>query len=59
MRLQPLRSHIHGWGLFTKVDIAADEMIIEYCGELIRSTVSDRREKSYEDRGIGSCYMFR
>ncbi|GMH61531.1 hypothetical protein TrRE_jg13051, partial [Triparma retinervis] len=39
-------SHIHGWGLFTKVDIGANEMIVE-------------READYEGRGIGSCYMFR
>jgi len=58
-RLQPLRSHIHGWGLFTKIAIRAGEMIIEYCGELIRTTVSDRREQNYESSGIGSCYMFR
>ena len=58
-RLCPLRSHIHGWGLFTKVEICANDMIIEYCGELIRSCVSDRREADYESRGIGSCYMFR
>lgn len=58
-RLQPLRSHIHGWGLFSKIAIRAGEMIIEYCGELIRTTVSDRREQNYENSGIGSCYMFR
>ena len=58
-RLQPLRSHIHGWGLFTKIDIEKDEMVIEYAGELIRNSVTDRREADYERRGIGSCYMFR
>jgi [histone H3]-lysine4 N-trimethyltransferase SETD1 len=34
-------------------------MIVEYCGELIRNCVTDRREADYEGRGIGSCYMFR
>jgi [histone H3]-lysine4 N-trimethyltransferase MLL1 len=33
-------------------------MIIEYVGEVIRQSLSDKREKIYEARGIG-CYMFR
>ena len=57
--LQPLRSHIHGWGLFTKADLQKHTMVIEYMGELIRNVVSDKREKDYENRKIGSCYMFR
>lgn len=32
--------------------------MIEYAGELIRATLTDKREKRYESRGIG-CYMFR
>lgn len=34
------------------------EMVIEYAGELIRSTLTDKREKYYDSRGIG-CYMFK
>lgn len=34
------------------------EMVIEYAGELIRATLTDKREKYYESKGIG-CYMFR
>lgn len=34
------------------------EMVIEYAGELIRATLTDKREKHYESKGIG-CYMFR
>jgi histone-lysine N-methyltransferase SETD1 len=53
------RSHIHGWGLFTKVDFPEDGMIVEYMGETIRQCVADKREKEYEVTGMGSCYMFR
>mmetsp|Transcript_23617 Transcript_23617/g.55570 ORF Transcript_23617/g.55570 Transcript_23617/m.55570 type:complete len:1975 (-) Transcript_23617:135-6059(-) len=58
-RLCPKRSHIHGWGLFTKVDLPKDTMIVEYMGEIIRKSVADAREKAYEISGEGSCYMFR
>jgi hypothetical protein len=33
-RLVAKRSHIHGWGLFTKKDVRKNQMIIEYMGEL-------------------------
>lgn len=33
-------------------------MVIEYAGELIRSTLTDKREKYYDSKGIG-CYMFK
>lgn len=33
-------------------------MVIEYAGELIRSTLTDKRERNYNSRGIG-CYMFK
>ncbi|KAG7346823.1 glutamine amidotransferases class-II [Nitzschia inconspicua] len=58
-RLVPKRSHIHGWGLFTKIDLPKDAMIVEYMGETIRQSVADQREKAYEVSGEGSCYMFR
>jgi histone-lysine N-methyltransferase SETD1 len=53
------RSSIHGWGLFTLEDIQPNEMIIEYVGEVIRSTIADTRELAYTRRGIGSSYLFR
>ncbi|XP_049844919.1 uncharacterized protein LOC126297780 isoform X2 [Schistocerca gregaria] len=52
------QSHIHGRGLFCLRDIESGEMVIEYAGEVIRSTLTDKREKLYESKGIG-CYMFR
>ena len=37
------RSKIHGWGLFAMEDISAGEMVIEYVGEVIRSSVANER----------------
>ncbi|XP_073458569.1 histone-lysine N-methyltransferase 2A [Aquarana catesbeiana] len=52
------RSPIHGRGLFCKRTIDAGEMVIEYSGNVVRSTLTDKREKYYDGKGIG-CYMFR
>ena len=52
------RSRIHGRGLFCKRAIEEGEMIVEYAGQLIRTFLTDMREKKYESKGIG-CYMFR
>jgi SET domain/PHD-zinc-finger like domain/F/Y rich C-terminus/PHD-like zinc-binding domain/PHD-finger/F/Y-rich N-terminus len=52
-----LRSRIEGWGVFATEDIMAQEMVIEYAGEVIRPVLSDKREKYYDSKGIG-CYMF-
>lgn len=53
------RSSIHNWGLYAVEPIAAGEMIIEYVGEIIRSELSDVREREYLRSGIGSSYLFR
>ncbi|MGH0182731.1 UNVERIFIED_CONTAM: hypothetical protein FKN15_010334 [Acipenser sinensis] len=45
-------------GLFCKRNIDAGEMVIEYSGIVIRSVLTDKREKYYDSKGIG-CYMFR
>ncbi|RZF40075.1 hypothetical protein LSTR_LSTR002478 [Laodelphax striatellus] len=52
------RSDIHGRGLFCLRDIDSGEMVIEYAGEVIRSALTDKRERFYTSKGIG-CYMFR
>ena len=52
------RSSIHGRGLFAMRDIDNGEMVIEYCGQVVRSVLTDSREKMYESKGIG-CYMFK
>ncbi|XP_076750438.1 histone lysine N-methyltransferase trithorax isoform X1 [Xylocopa sonorina] len=51
-------SHIHGRGLFCLRDIEAGEMVIEYAGEVIRASLTDKREKYYDSKNIG-CYMFK
>ena len=53
------KSKIHEWGLFAMEDIAAGEMVTEYIGEVIRSSVANEREKRYEAAGIGSSYFFK
>ena len=50
---------VHAWGLFTQEIIDADDMVIEYGGEVVRAKVADLREKRYEASGIGSSYLFR
>lgn len=34
-------------------------MVIEYVGHVVRKGVAELREKQYEQRGIGSSYLFR
>ncbi len=58
-RLEAKRSHIHGWGLFSKIFFPKHSMIAEYMGETIGQSIADKREKEYEVLGMGSCYMFR
>ena len=58
-QLKFARSRIHDWGLFALEPIAADEMVIEYVGQMIRPVVADLREKKYNEMGIGSSYLFR
>ncbi|GAB0099249.1 hypothetical protein DMENIID0001_150990 [Sergentomyia squamirostris] len=53
------KSTIHDWGLFALEPIAADEMVIEYVGQMVRPVVADLRETKYEAIGIGSSYLFR
>lgn len=51
-------SKIHGLGIYCKKAIAKGEMVIEFAGEVIRKSLTDKREKMYQARGIG-CYLFR
>ena len=52
------RSKIQGLGLYAARDLEKGQMIIEYIGEVIRSNLTDIREKHYEDQNRG-IYMFR
>ncbi|KAI9683366.1 MAG: histone methyltransferase set1 [Trizodia sp. TS-e1964] len=53
------RSAIHNWGLYAMENISANDMIIEYVGEMVRQQVADMRERRYLTMGIGSSYLFR
>lgn len=44
--------------LYKNFFLSSGEMVIEYAGELIRSTLTDKRERYYDSKGIG-CYMFK
>ena len=50
------RSKIQGLGLYAARDLEKHQMIIEYIGEVIRSDLTDIREKRYEDQNRG-IYM--
>ncbi len=52
------RSKIQGLGLYAARDLEKHQMIIEYIGEVIRSELTDIREKRYEAQNRG-IYMFR
>ncbi|KAI9252426.1 hypothetical protein BDA99DRAFT_607901 [Phascolomyces articulosus] len=58
-QLRFAKSPIHDWGLFAEERIDANDMVIEYVGEIIRQQVAEEREKKYERCGIGSSYLFR
>ncbi|OSX73065.1 hypothetical protein BU14_0381s0005 [Porphyra umbilicalis] len=57
-RVITCRSGIHGIGLFTLVDLYAQEFCMEYAGELIRTQLADPREQGYDAEGLGT-YFFR
>ncbi|CAK1598526.1 unnamed protein product [Parnassius mnemosyne] len=52
------RSKIQGLGLYAARDLEKHTMVIEYIGEIIRSELSEIREKKYEAKNHG-IYMFR
>ena len=52
------RSKIQGLGLYAARDLEKHQMIIEYIGEVIRTELTDIREKRYEEQNRG-IYMFR
>ena len=45
--------------MFALEAIPADEMVVEYIGQVVRHVVADERERRYEAQGIGSSYLFR
>ena len=46
-------SDIHGLGLYCMREIEPGEMVIEYAGTVIRSVLTDKREKLYESKVSG------
>ena len=54
------KSAIHGMGVFTKQVHHANDMIIEYAGEVVRPVIADIRERRCYDSLVGAgTYMFR
>lgn len=53
------KSPIHDWGLYAEEHIEANDLVIEYVGELVSQQVAEERKKQYERCGIGSSYLFR
>ncbi|GLG97653.1 Histone-lysine N-methyltransferase trr [Gryllus bimaculatus] len=51
-------SKIQGLGLYAARDLERHTMVIEYIGEVIRTELSELREKLYESKNRG-IYMFR
>jgi len=49
------QSGIHGLGLYCVREIEPGEMVIEYAGTVIRSVLTDKREKLYESK---VCFCF-
>jgi len=53
------RSRIHGYGMFATQAIEANEVLMEYNGEVVRKNIADLREKTYSRQGLGDFYLFR
>jgi hypothetical protein len=51
------KSGIHGWGLFAKVPMRQDTMVVEFRGELLRRSAAETREAKYLAQGA-DCYIF-
>jgi len=49
------RSKIQGLGLYAARDLERHTMVIEYIGEVIRTELSELREKLYEARVSRMC----
>lgn len=56
-RLAIGKSRIHNWGLFSRRDFKAGDLVVEYIGQIIDQAEADRREVDYERRNIDN-YMF-
>lgn len=52
------RSKIQGLGLYAARDLEKHTMVIEYIGEVIRSELSELREKQYEAKVIITVSLY-
>ena len=52
------QSGIHGLGLYCIREIEPGEMVIEYAGTIIRSVLTDKREKLYESKVCVCVYVW-
>ncbi len=50
------QSDIHGLGLYCTREIDPGEMVIEYAGTVIRSILTDKREKFYDSK-VGTVVL--
>ena len=54
------KSFIHQWGVYSTCVIQAGDPIVEYTGDLIRISVTEKRQKYYEDKkGNYGSYIFK
>ena len=49
------RSPIHAWGVFADEPLLANEMLLEYRGELIGNALADKRADEYERKRVRAC----
>lgn len=56
-RLSFGKSGIHGWGIFAKVPMRQDTMVVEFRGELLRRSAAEMRQAKYLAQGA-DCYIF-
>ena len=53
-------SAIHGLGLFCVKEIDPGDMVIEYTGTVIRSVLTDKREKIYDSKvGVVASHVIK
>lgn len=50
-------SFILGYGIYTLIDRQADEILLEYKGQLITSVEADKRQKIYAEENAG-CFLY-
>lgn len=56
-RVGVFRSLIHGLGLYCVQEMEPGEMVIEYAGTVIRSILTDMREKFYDSKVSFYCFF--